>query len=193
MGGPQKKSRSIWFNLLKWTSVLLVAAVVTLVGVGLFVLDGKYDVAREVTITAPPEAIHRQIGDLREWPNWLPFTKHDQSVQTTIDQPTGVGAHQHWTSKDGTGKLTFTASDEQKGIEYAMLFDEKWASQGSMTYARSGDATRVTWRMTGQNNDLMGKWMALLMGPMVGPMFEEGLADLKTKVEADLKAQVEAK
>jgi hypothetical protein len=65
-----------------------------------------------------------------------------------------------------------------------MLFDEKWASQGFMTYARSGDETRVTWRMTGQNNDFLGKWMAFAMGHMVGPMFDEGLADLKAKVEA---------
>ena len=100
------------------------------------------------------------------------------------DQPTGVGAHQHWAGKDGTGKLTFTASDEEKGVEWTMLFDEKYASQGTMTYAKAGDETRVTWHMTGQNDDFLGKWMALLMSPMVGPMFDEGLADLKAKVEA---------
>jgi uncharacterized protein YndB with AHSA1/START domain len=181
---PQTKSRSIWFKLLKWTFVLVLVVVVAIACVGLFVLDGKYDISRQITIKAPPEAIHKQVGDLREWPNWLPFTKHDPSVKTTIDQPTGVGAHQHWTSNDGNGKLTFTASDETKGIEYTMLFDEKWASQGFMTYARSGDETRVTWRMTGQNNDFLGKWMAFAMGHMVGPMFDEGLADLKAKVEA---------
>jgi hypothetical protein len=38
--------------------------------------------------------------------------------------------------------------------------------------------------MTGQNDDFVGKWMALAMDAMVGPMFEEGLADLKAKVEA---------
>ena len=184
MAEPQKKTGSIVGKLFKWTFILLLLAVAVIVVIGQFVLDGKYDLTREIAIKAPPAEVHKQVGDLREWPNWLPFTKHDQSVRTTIDQPTGVGAHQHWTGKDGTGKLTFTASDEQKGIEYSMLFDEKWASNGSMTYARSGDETRVTWRMTGQNNDFMGKWMALLMGPMVGPMFEEGLADLKTKVEA---------
>ena len=180
---PEKKPGSKLFKVLKVLLLLVVAAVVVFVVVGLFVLDGKYDVSREIAVKAPPAAVHQQMGDLREWPNWLPFTKHDKSVKTTIDQPTGVGAHQHWTSDNGSGKLTFTASDEDKGVEYDMLFDEKWASKGSFTYTPTGDETRVTWRMTGQNQDFMGKWMALLMNPMMGPMFEEGLTDLKAKVE----------
>lgn len=183
MTQPETGRRPLWRSVLKWLLLLILVVAVVFVVVGLFVLDGKYEVAREITIKAPPAAIHQQVGDLREWPNWLPFTKHDPSVQVTIEKPTGVGAHQHWTSKNGNGKLTFTASDEDKGIEYNMLFDEKYASQGSMTYVHSGAETRVTWRMTGQNNDLMGKWMALAMSTMVGPMFEEGLKDLKAKVE----------
>jgi uncharacterized protein YndB with AHSA1/START domain len=178
------RRRSKWKTALKWTLVVALLAVAAFVGVGLFVLDGKYDLSREIAIKAPPEAVHAQVGDLREWPNWLPFTKHDKTVVTTIEKPTGVDAHQHWTSKNGTGELTFTSSDDQKGIEFTMLFDGKWSSQGSITYAKSGEDTRVTWRMFGQNNDLMGKWMALAMGTMMGPMFEEGLADLKKKVEA---------
>jgi hypothetical protein len=163
--------------------ILVLIGVAAFLFVGFVVLDGKYDVSREVTIQAPSSAVHKQVGDLREWPNWLPFTKHDPSVKTTIVQPTGVGANQHWTSDNGNGKLTFTASDEQKGVDFDMLFDEKWASKGSLSYAPTGEQTRVTWRMTGQNNDFMGKWMALLMPTMMGPMFEEGLQDLKNKVE----------
>src|SRR5437868_11002807 len=184
MAEPQKKSGSIVGKLFKWALTLLLLLVAAVVVIGQFVLDGKYDITRQIAIKAPPAEVHKQVGDLREWPNWLPFTKHDASVKTTIDQPTGVGAHQHWTSNSGAGKLTFTGSDEAKGVEFTMLFDEKWASQGTLTYARTGDETRVTWRMAGQNNDFLGKWMALAMGPMVGPMFEEGLADLKAKVEA---------
>src|SRR5207244_9698519 len=128
-------------------------------------------------------AIHQQVGDLREWPNWLPFTKHDKSAKVTIEQPTGVGANQHWTSNSGNGELKFTASDEAKGIEYDMLFDKKRASKGSIIYSKAGDDTQVTWRMSGQNEDFLGKWMAVAIGPMMPPLFDEGLADLKKKVE----------
>ena len=180
-----KRSRPLWLRALKVLTILVLVAVAAIVFVGYAVLDGRYDVAREVTIKAPPPAVHKQVGDLREWPNWLPFTKHDPSVKTTIEQPTGVGARQHWTSDNGAGKLEFTASDPEKGIEYKMLFDEKWASQGYLTYTRTGDETRVTWRMTGQNDGFLGRWMAAAMPAMVGPMFEEGLQDLKAKVEPE--------
>ena len=136
-------------------------------------------------VSAAAQAVHKQVGDLNQWPNWLPFTKDDKTVQVTIDKPTGVGASQHWTGNRGKGKLTFTASDEDKGIEYDMVMDDKWTSKGTISYAKSGDETRVTWRMTGQNDDFLGKWMAVAMPHMVGPMFEEGLADLKAKVEAN--------
>jgi hypothetical protein len=183
MSQAVKKPRSILFTLLKVMLLLVVVAVAAFLLVGFFVLDGKYDLSREITIKGSPEAVHKQVGDLNEWPNWLPFTKNDPSINTTIEQPTGVGANQHWTGKDGNGKLTFTASDPEKGVEWTMVFDEKYTSKGSMTYSKSGDETRVTWRMTGQNDDFMGKWMALAMPTMVGPMFEQGLADLKKKVE----------
>lgn len=182
IAAPKKKS-SLFVRLLKGAAFLLVLAVVAITGIGLFVLDGKYDVVRTTTIKASPEAVHAQVGDLREWPNWLPFTKHDPSVKTTIEKPTGVDAHQHWTCDHGVGELTFTATDDQKGIEYNMLFDKTYASKGTISYAKEGDATKVTWRMTGQNTDFVGKWMAAAMGMMVGPMFDEGLADLKAKVE----------
>jgi hypothetical protein len=158
--------------------------VVAIVGVGFLVLDGKYDLSRETTIKASPADVHKQVGDLREWPNWLPFTKHDKTVNVTIEKPTGADASQHWTGKDGNGKLKFDASDEEKGVEWTMVFDEKYTSKGAITYAKSGDETRVTWRMNGQNDDFVGKWFAAAMPYMVGPKFEEGLADLKKKVEA---------
>lgn len=179
---PQKKSPFI-IRLLKGMFILLLLLVGAFFLIGMFVLDGKYEVSRSTTIKATPAAIHAQVGDLREWPNWLPFTKHDKSAKTTIEQPTGVGAAQSWTSDSGPGKLKFTASDENKGIEYDMLFNNKWAAKGSMSYEKSGDDTKVTWRMSGTNDDLMGRWFAVVMGPMMTPMFDEGLADLKKKVE----------
>jgi hypothetical protein len=178
-----KKPRSLFVRVLKWAGLVVLAVAVAVVVIGLFVLDGKFEVARDATIQAPPAAVYKQVGDLREWPNWLPFTKHDPSVKTTIEQPTGVGANQHWTSDHGNGKLAFTQADEAKGVTFDMVFDEKWLSRGSLAFAPAGDGTRVTWTMTGHYTDFLGKWVALCMPRMVGPMFDEGLADLKAKVE----------
>lgn len=182
MSEPKKKG-SVLVKLLKLFVLVVLLCVAAFVGVGLFVLDGKYDVERSVVINADSDDVHKQVGDLRQWPNWLPFTKHEPTIRTTIVKPEGVGASQHWEGKDGKGELTFTASDEDKGVEFDMVFDGKWKSKGRLIYEKSGDGTKVTWRMTGQNDDFVGKYFAALMPNMVGPMFEEGLADLKKKVE----------
>lgn len=177
------KPRNPIVTFFKWVFVLLLLAVAAFVIVGMFVLDGKFDFSRSLTMKGSPEDVHKLTGDLREWPKWLPFTKHDKSVKTTIEQPTGVGANQHWTSDNGNGELKFTASDEAKGVDYDMTFDKKWLSHGSLTYSKSADQTQVTWRMYGNYDDFMGKWMAFVLPYMVGPMFEEGLKDLKSEVE----------
>jgi hypothetical protein len=180
---PEKKPASKLGKFLMVVVLLLLMLAAAFAGIGVFVLDGKYDLSREIVIRAAPQMIHLQVGDLNQWPGWLPFTKHDPSVKVTIVKPTGVGAHQHWTGKNGNGKLTFTVCDEQKGIEYQMVFDEKYTSNGAMTYSPMGNETKVTWRMTGQFDDLIGRWLAVAMPYLVGPQFEEGLADLKKKVE----------
>ncbi len=182
MAEPKKKG-SMLVKLLKLFVLVVLLCVAAFVGVGLFVLDGKYEVERSVVINADSDDVHKQVGDLRQWPNWLPFTKHEPTIVVKVDKPTGAGAHQTWTGQDGKGELTFTASDEDKGIEYDMVFDDKWKSKGKLLYEKSGDGTKVTWHMTGQNDDFVGKYFAALMPNMVGPMFEEGLADLKKKVE----------
>jgi uncharacterized protein YndB with AHSA1/START domain len=184
MTEPEKKPRSCFFTLVKYALLLVLVIALAIGGVGFFVLDGKYDFSREIAIKASPEAVHKQVGDLEQWPNWLPFTKHDKTIKVTIEKPTGADAKQHWTGNSGNGKLTFTESDPEKGIEFTMVMDEKYTSKGSLKYDKAGDDTRVTWRMTGQNDDFMGKWFAVLMPYMVGPKFEEGLKDLKAKVEA---------
>jgi hypothetical protein len=179
----QPKSGSKLKTFLKVVVLTVALLAIAFVGIGQFVLDGKYDIARETTINAKPEAVHAQVGDLREWPNWLPFTKHDKTYKTEIEQATGVGAHQHWSNGRSSGELTFTKSDPEKGIEYDMLFDGKIPSKGSLLYTPAGDATKVTWRMWGQNDGLMGHWMGWLMPKIMPALFDEGLADLKAKVE----------
>ena len=184
MSEPQQKGSCLG-RILRTALFLVLLIAIVVLGLGFFVLDGTYELERSTTIKAPPKAVHQQVGDLREWPNWLPFTKHDKTVQTTIEQPTGVGAKQHWTSDNGNGELTFTSSDEDKGVAFDMLFDKKYAAKGTLSYAGSGDETRVTWRMTGKNDDFVGRWFAVAVPYMMGPKFEEGLADLKAKVESN--------
>lgn len=156
-----------------------------------FMLPATYTVSRAVIINADPAHIHAFVGDLEQWPAWTPWIKADPTIEVTIgDNTSGVGAHQSWTGDSGGGELTFTRSDPARGIGYDMSFDGgKYRSQGTLEYNQAGSATEVTWVMQGDNgNNPFSRYFGLMMDPMVGPMFEDGLNRLKLVAETEAPA-----
>ena len=164
-----------------------IVGLIALVIVISFFLPKSYHVERTVSIGAPAAQVHRLTSDLQDgWPQWEPFSKADESVQTTYGAITsGVGASQAWTSDSGNGELTFTACDVSNGVEYDMAFNvDQYLSTASLTYNTTATGTDVTWAMDGEVSGIVGKYFGVLMDGMVGPMFETGLNDLKTAAEA---------
>ena len=175
-------------KLLKVLVVLLVIAVA--VG-GLS--STEYSIERSITIQAPPEAVHAYVGDLTRWPSWAPWDEQHDDIQTTYgDKTTGVGAHQSWTSAEGSGELTFTRCDVQTGIAYDMAFimdeDTRVPAHSAMTYKpAAGGGTEVVWSMSGDwkgaTPPIVDGWMQILSPLFLGGMFDDGLTKLKTVVE----------
>lgn len=172
--------------------VVLIVLVVVLGAIG-YVTPKDYQVAKSITIDAPPAAVHAYVGDLQRWPEWTPWAEHDASLETTYGaKTTGVGAHQSWTSEGGDGELTLTMSDPAKGIAYDMAFIDEEAripATSAMTYEPAADGgTVVTWTMQGTWDGavppVMDGWMKILSPMMIGGMFDEGLANLKSRVES---------
>jgi hypothetical protein len=161
--------------------LLLIVVVVAAVG---FLIPRDYRVEETIVIAAKPSAIHEFVGDLRRWPDWMPWKEMDPTVEITYGKETkGIGASETWTGKDGVGFIQVTASDEDKGIEYDMTMDEM-PSKGAIRYERVGDSTKVTWSMSGEiDKPVIGGYFALLMPRMIGGSFEKGLAKLKTQAE----------
>lgn len=166
----------------KFFVVLLVLLIIAAV-VG-FLLPHDYRVEESVVINAKPSKIHELVGDLRRWDDWTPWKEMDPTVKVEFGAETkGVGASQTWTGKDGTGFLKFTASDEDKGIEYEMKLDEMPAN-GAIRYERVGDGTKVTWSMSGDMDmPVIGGYFALLAPRLIGGSFEKGLEKLKAQAE----------
>ncbi|MFT5079683.1 MAG: hypothetical protein ACI9C2_000699 [Gammaproteobacteria bacterium] len=163
--------------------------------VALFVMVGallttEYVVEQRVTIKASPESIHALVGDLARWDDWAPWVEEDPSVVTTLGTTTGVGASQTWTSDEGDGELTFTASDPAKGIAYDMVFimgETRAPATCAMTYEVDGENTTVVWTMEGDMEDSMppvlSGYMTLMVAGSIGAMFDTGLAKLKSELE----------
>jgi hypothetical protein len=173
-------------KVLKILGIGIALIVLLFVGISFFLPD-TYHVERTVSIDSPAEQVHRLTSDLQNgWAQWEPWSEADDSVETTYgDVVAGVGAHQFWSSKDGNGTLTFTVCDVTQGIEYDMAFNvDQYLSKGKLRYTATATGTDVTWEMEGGVSGVSGKYFGYMMDSMVGPMFERGLTNLKTAVEA---------
>ena len=174
--------------VMKPIGIGILAATLVVVIVGLL-LPSQYTVQRELVINTSPERIHEFASDLETWPHWTPWFKDDPSLKITMGAITrGQGAHQEWTAKKGGGKLTITRSEPQWGVAYDMdLSGSRPESYCAMRYEQMADSTRVLWEMNGDMKwNLLGRFFNLLMDPLVGPMFDDGLARLKMLAEKPL-------
>jgi len=151
-------------------------------------LPSTYHVERSVVIQAKPEAIHEWINDLKKWPEWSAWTTaKDPTLVTTYEgSDQGVGAISKWEAKKlGQGEMTLTESDPQKGVKFNLSFEHgKYLSTSSLAFEPAGDTTKVVWGMDGDvSRNPMDRYFSLLMDKMIGPDFEEGLANLKKRAE----------
>jgi len=173
-------------KLLKILGIGIAVIIVLVVGISFF-LPSAYHVQRTVSIDASPAQIHRLTSDLQNgWPQWEPWSEADDTIVTTYgDVTAGVGASQSWTSTDGTGVLTLTVCDVTAGVEYDMAFNvDQYLSKGKLGYTPTASGTDVTWEMDGDMSGVIAKYFGFMMDSMVGPMFEQGLDNLKAATEA---------
>jgi hypothetical protein len=160
-------------------------ATLVFVAVGLF-LPRTYTVSRSVVIAAPQARIHELCDDLERWPSWTPWFRSDPGMVITLGAVTrGVGAHQSWRSADGAGELTFTRSDPDWGVAFDLDFvDRGEEAVSTIRYAPVDGGVEVTWDMTGDNGwNIFARFLGVVMDPLFGPMFEDGLDRLKLVAE----------
>lgn len=149
-----------------------------------------FTVRRSLRVAAPASRIHPHVVDFRAWTGWSPWEGLDPAtVRTYSVKAAGVGATYHWSGgpKVGEGRMTITEVRPDQHVGIDIEFIRPFAARNRVTFdfAPEGDATTVTWTMSGRNS-FMGKAMGLVINcdRMIGGMFERGLAKLKTVGEA---------
>ena len=174
--------------------ILLVLAALLVVGVATVLIlaamkPSEFVVERSIAIDAPPAAIYPLIADFREFQKWSPFEKSDPDMQRTLSGPeSGVGSVYAWNgnSHAGEGTITIVEAEPSKSVTMDLHMTRPFGCRNVVLYSiePEGDATRVTWRMSGPS-PFMSKVMQVFMDmdKMCGDQFEEGLASLKTLAE----------
>jgi hypothetical protein len=150
---------------------------------------GAFEIARSATIQADPARLHALVDDFRQWTAWSPWEDIDPALQRTYSGPgSGVGAHYAWAGnrRAGRGSMVITSSSAER-IDIELTFLKPWQASNDVTFtfAPSGTATDVTWRMSGEQRGMAAIFGRLFnMDKLLGKDFEKGLARLKGVAEA---------
>jgi uncharacterized protein YndB with AHSA1/START domain len=151
---------------------------------------GDFEVVRNTTIAAPPERVHGLINDFHEWRKWSPWEEVDPDLKRDYSgAESGVGAKYAWEGnrKAGKGNMEITASEPEE-IDVRLAFEKPWKATNAVAFelAPSGDATDVTWRMTGTTKGFASLSSKVVsMDRLVGKDFEKGLAQMKSTAESN--------
>ncbi len=151
----------------------------------------EFGIQRSTRIAAPADKVFPLVNDLRAWETWSPWSKLDPNAQTTLSEPAvGKGAKISWNGNDqvGEGSMTIVESrpNELVALEQTFVRPMPGTAQFAYEFVPQGPgATEVTLRMSGKNG-FLGKAMCLVMNmeTMLGPNFDEALANLKRQSEA---------
>ncbi|MFZ2311838.1 MAG: SRPBCC family protein [Methylobacter sp.] len=170
--------------------LILIAGAVIIFLIFAAMQPSDFRVTRTGTISAPASAIFDQVNDLQKWDAWSPWAKLDPEAKNSFEGPTsGTGAIMRWSgnNKVGQGSMTIIESRPDEFIRFKLEFLKPFAATNTaeFTFNSENDQTTVTWSMYGKNN-FMSKAIGLVMScdKMVGSQFEQGLAALKSVVEA---------
>lgn len=146
-----------------------------------------FSLARSTRIAAEPARVHALLDDFREWQKWSPWEGVDPALHREYTGPDhGVGSTYHWSGnkKAGEGEMRITdSSPTAVVVDLAFLKPFKATNVTTFTLAAAGEATEVTWTMTGRRSAVMSIMGKLFFDRAIGGDFEKGLAALKQEAE----------
>jgi carbon monoxide dehydrogenase subunit G len=168
---------------------VLLLTVVVFVAVVAMQAD-EFHIARSARVNAPPNAAFAYINDLRKWNDWSPWAKLDPNAKNRFSgTESGEGAKFSWSGNDqvGEGTMTIIESKPDELIRMQLDFTKPMqdTSFAQFDLKPDGDATEVTWSMSGKQNFVEKAFcMFMDMDQMLGGQFETGLASLKARLES---------
>lgn len=182
-------------KFLKRFVLIILILVLVLIGVG-YLLPGEAQVEREIRIDAPPEAVFAHVNDLRRFNEWSPWAAREADVEYSYGGPdAGVGARMDWQSSSselGSGSVLITESRPPGRVAMRLDLGARGRPTVYFDIEPANDASHVVWgfRATFDDN-IIDRYIGLIMNYQVGGDFEQGLERLKANVEADTDPEAE--
>ncbi len=147
----------------------------------------EFSLSRSIRVQADAARVHGLVDDFREWQKWSPWEGLDPDLNRDYSGPDrGVGSTYHWSGnkKAGEGEMRVTESTPTSVVvDLQFLKPFKASNVTAFALTPVGDATDVTWTMTGTRSAIMGLMGKLFFDKAIGADFEKGLASLKREAE----------
>jgi len=170
-------------KVLKRILIGIVAVVVILVVVG-FLLPKTRHVERSVVIDAPPCVVFAQVDGFSLFNDWSPFVAVNPDAEYVFEGPAfGVGSKMTWTATDPsaeTGGQTIVASTPYERVDVELDLGSQGVSQVAYLLRPENQGTRLTWTFdTDFGLNIFGRYFGLILDRQLGPLYAQGLANLK--------------
>jgi hypothetical protein len=146
-----------------------------------------FSLSRSTRIQATPDRVHALLDDFREWQKWSPWEGVDPELHREYSGPDhGVGSAYRWSGnkKAGEGEMTITESTPTSvAVDLVFLKPFRATNVTRFDLTPVGEATDVTWTMTGTRSPIMSVAGKLFFDKAISKDFDRGLADLKAQAE----------
>ena len=167
----------------------ILLAIVGLIIILAMIAPKTYEVSRSIIVSKPRKEVFEYLKSLKKQDDWSPWGKRDPNMEKKFTGTDGeVGATSHWKGNKevGEGEQEIKNIVDGERIESELRFLKPWKSTSDafLTTEDVEGGTKVTWGFKGYNKFPMSIMMLFMsMDKMIGKDFEEGLGDLKAKLE----------
>ncbi|MBR0970305.1 MULTISPECIES: SRPBCC family protein [Bradyrhizobium] len=169
-------------------AILLAAGIVSVLVFALTKPD-TFRVERSLAVKAPANAIYPLVADFHRWTAWSPYEGRDPAMKRSFGGTAeGKGATYAWDGNNnvGSGHMEILEASASSRLRIKLDFERPFEGHNTaeFTFVPQGDATLVTWAMSGPA-PILSKVMQVFinMDTMIGKDFEAGLASLKKLTE----------
>jgi len=175
-------------KLLKRLVITVVAIFVVILVIGLLLPRTRH-VERSVMIDAPACVVFAQVNGFGHFNDWSPFVAVIPDATYTLEGPDfGVGAKITWEvtgPKPEVGGQTIVASTPYDRVDTELDLGPQGSAQSAFLLQPENGGTRLTWTFdTDFGLDIPGRYWGLLLDRQLGPLFAQGLSNLKRRAEA---------
>ena len=161
-----------------------------------FLLPREVSVERSIEIDASPQEVFEMVNDFQQFNRWQPWAQIDPDTRYVYEGPaTGAGSRMMWYSDHpevGDGKQEIILSEPYSKVRMALDFGAGGLGYADYLIDATDDGSELTWTLeSDMGGNPIARYIGLALDGMIGPSYEQGLANLKNILEPEPEPEPE--